>query len=58
MNQTADFFIRGAVPETTRSYMGGLMTFLVKSDETDNRCLYHFYMKMRLNSNRVNVVEM
>lgn len=39
MSQTADFFVRGAVPETTRSYMGGLTTFLVKSDETDDRFL-------------------
>jgi quercetin dioxygenase-like cupin family protein len=39
MNQSADFFVRGAVPETTRSYMGGLTTFLVKSDETDSRFL-------------------
>jgi quercetin dioxygenase-like cupin family protein len=37
MNTSADFFVRGAVPETTRSYMGGLTTFLVKSDETDDR---------------------
>lgn len=39
MNQTADFFIRSAVPETTRSYMGGLMTFFVTSAETEN-CIF------------------
>lgn len=39
MNQSADFFIRSAVTETTRSYMGGLMTFLVTSAETDNRLM-------------------
>jgi quercetin dioxygenase-like cupin family protein len=37
MNQLADFFVRSAVTETTRSYMGGLMTFLVTSAETENR---------------------
>ncbi|MDZ8262121.1 hypothetical protein [Nostoc sp. ChiQUE01b] len=37
MNQTADFFVRSAVPETTRSYMGGLLTFLATSAETGNR---------------------
>jgi quercetin dioxygenase-like cupin family protein len=37
MNQSADFFVRSAVTETTRSYMGGLMTFLVTSAETENR---------------------
>jgi quercetin dioxygenase-like cupin family protein len=39
MNQSVDFFIRSAVTETTRSYMGGLMTFLVTSAETDNRLI-------------------
>ncbi|MBD2309967.1 cupin domain-containing protein [Chroococcidiopsis sp. FACHB-1243] len=38
-NQLADFFVRSAVTETTRSYMGGLMTFLVSSAETENRFL-------------------
>lgn len=37
MNQSADFFVRSAVTETTRSYMGGLMSFLVTSAETENR---------------------
>lgn len=37
MNQPADFFVRSAVTETTRSYMGGLMTFLTTSAETENR---------------------
>ncbi|MBW4617287.1 MAG: cupin domain-containing protein [Desmonostoc vinosum HA7617-LM4] len=37
MNQPADFFVRSAVPETTRSYMGGLLTFLATSAETGNR---------------------
>ncbi|WGV25831.1 cupin domain-containing protein [Halotia branconii] len=37
MNQTADFFVRSAVLETTRSYMGGLLTFLATSAETGNR---------------------
>jgi quercetin dioxygenase-like cupin family protein len=39
MNQLADFFVRSAVTETTRSYMGGLMTFLATSAETENRSL-------------------
>lgn len=39
MKQLADFFVRSAVPETTRSYMGGLMTFLATSAETENRSL-------------------
>jgi quercetin dioxygenase-like cupin family protein len=39
MSQLADFFVRSAVPETTRSYMGGLMTFLATSAETENRSL-------------------
>lgn len=37
MKQSADFFVRSAVMETTRSYMGSLMTFLVTSAETENR---------------------
>ena len=37
MNQSADFFVRSAVTETTRSYMGNLQSFLVKSAETENR---------------------
>ena len=39
MNQSADFFVRSAVTETTRSYMSSphLHTFLVKSTETENR---------------------
>jgi quercetin dioxygenase-like cupin family protein len=36
MNPSADFFVRSAVTETTRSYMGGLMTLLVTSAETQN----------------------
>jgi len=35
MKQSADFFVRSAVTETTRSYMGSLMTFLVTSAETE-----------------------
>jgi quercetin dioxygenase-like cupin family protein len=39
MNQSAAFFVRSTVTETTRSYMGSphLHTFLVKSAETENR---------------------
>lgn len=37
MNQLANFFVRSAVTETTRSYMGGLLTFLSTSAETENR---------------------
>lgn len=37
MEQSADFFVRSAVVETTRSYMGNLHTSLVKSAETENR---------------------
>ncbi len=37
MKQSADFFVRSAVTETTRSYMGSLMSFLVTSVETENR---------------------
>ena len=44
MNQLADFFVRGAVTETTRSYMGNLQTFLVKSAETENRI---FFLEVR-----------
>ncbi|GAA6617654.1 cupin domain-containing protein [Scytonema sp. NUACC26] len=39
MNQSADFFVRSAVTETTRSYMGGLLSFLVTSAETENRLM-------------------
>jgi quercetin dioxygenase-like cupin family protein len=40
VNQPAGFFVRNAIAETTRSYTGGLMTFLVTSAETENRfCL-------------------
>lgn len=43
MNQSADFFVLSAVPETTRSYMGKLQSFLVKSAETENR---FFFLEM------------
>ncbi|MEH2444782.1 MAG: cupin domain-containing protein [Nostoc sp.] len=37
MNQVADFFVRSAVTETTRSSTGNLRSFLIKSTETENR---------------------
>lgn len=45
MKQSADFFVRSAVTETTRSYMGSLMTFLVTSAETENR---FFLLELRM----------
>ena len=43
-SRTADFFVRSATIETTRSYMGNLQTFLVRSAETDNRL---FFLEVR-----------
>ena len=43
-HQTTEFFTRRAVTETTRAYMGGLMTFLVTSAESDNRV---FFLEVR-----------
>lgn len=41
--QTTDFFARGANTETTRFYMGSLMSFLVKSIETEKSfCLLEY----------------
>ena len=37
MNPVADFFVRSAVTETTRSSIGSLRSSLVKSTETENR---------------------
>ncbi len=42
--QTAEFFVRSAILETTRSYMGNLQTFLVTSAETDNG---FFFLEVR-----------
>ena len=45
MKHSADFFVRSAVTETTRSYMGSLMSFLVTSAETKNR---FFLLELRM----------